>query len=460
MAVPLRQPVRRSAASAPRAAPDAGPRPTLRGIDAAALVVGTVVGAGIFRAPSMVAAGAGSEAAVLLAWAAGGAVSLIGALCYAELASTYPSAGGDYHFLARAFGQRLAFLFAWSRITVIQTGSIALLAFVIGDYASQLAPLGAASPAVYAAAAVAGVTALNVAGVRRGALAQNVLTSAEVLGLLLVVAAGLSLAGPEPAAAPAEPARASAFGLMMVFVLLTYGGWNEAAYLSAEVRGSGGSIARVLIGSLLLVTGLYVLVNLAYLNGLGLAVMAGSTTVAADLLERSMGTGGARAMSLLVLVAALTSLNATVLTGARSAYALGRDFRPLAALGRWHPGADNPVNALLAQGGLALALVLLGGVMRRGFETMVEYTAPVFWFFFLLAGASLFVLRRQDRHRRRPFSVPLYPVTPVLFCGTCAYLLYASLVYTGTGALVGVAVVAAGAIVLTLTRRASVAGGI
>lgn len=435
--------------------PEPAPRPTLRVVDAMALIVGTVVGAGIFRTPSLVAANAGSEGVALLAWLAGGAISLVGALCYAELAATYPNAGGDYHYLTRAYGSRVGFLFAWARITVIQTGSIAILAFVVGDYASAVMPLGPLSSAIYAALTIALMTALNAIGVRQGTRAQNVLTSAEVLGLLLIVGAGLLLAGPGPA--PLEPAGAgsspAAFGLVMVFVLLTYGGWNEAAYVSAEMGGSRRNIARALVLSIVVVTGLYLLVNLALIRGLGLSAMARSQVVAADLMARSTGEGGARLVSLLIVVAAVTSLNATVFTGARTAYALGRDFRALAFLGRWHPGSGVPLNALLVQGTLALGLVGLGGLMRAGFETMVEYTAPVFWLFFLLTGAAMVVLRRREPEVPRPFRTPLYPLTPLAFCATSAYLLYSSLVYTGAGALVGVAVVAAGALVLAIMQR-------
>jgi basic amino acid/polyamine antiporter, APA family len=194
-----------------------------------------------------------------------------------------------------------------------------------------------------------------------------------------------------------------------------------------------------------------VLINWAYLRGLGLAGMAGSSTVAADLMDRALGTPGARLVSLLVVIAALTSVNATVFTGARTTYALGRDFPRLGFLGRWHEGARTPVNALLAQGAVCLLLVLLGTLTRRGFETMVEYTAPVFWFFFLLTGISLFVLRRQDPGAPRPFRVPLYPLTPLVFCASSAYLLYSSLAYTGVGALVGVGVLAVGVILLLMT---------
>jgi amino acid transporter len=412
------------------------------------LILGTILGGGIFRTPSLVASNVGGEGAFLFAWGLGGTLSLVGVLCYAELATAYPDVGGDYHFLRRAFGYRLAFLFAWARLTVIQTGSIALLAFIVGDYAARLAP--GPSPAVYAALVVALLTGLNAAGIRPGSAAQNVLTSGVVLGLLLVIGAGLSVANPggSPTGVPVASATgSSAFGLSMVFVLLTYGGWNEASYVSAEVESPGRNMVRALVCSILIVTGLYLLVNWVYLRGLGHAGVAASTAVAADLVERAAGTVGAQLVSSLIVLAAIASVNATIFTGARTAYALGRDFPPLAFLGRWSPRTETPLNALLIQGGIALALAAIGGWTRKGFETMVEYTAPVFWLFLLLTGVSLFVLRRTAPVAQ-PFRVPLYPVTPLVFCGTSGYLLYASLAYTGVGALIGMAVLGVGGLVL------------
>src|SRR5262245_46455680 len=431
--------------------------PALRTMDVAALIVGTVVGAGIFRTPALVAAHSASEAAMLLAWVVGGLVSLVGALCYAELATTYPHPGGDYHYLTRALGRRFAFLFAWARIGVIQTGSIALLAFIFADYATDVVPLGPSSATVYAALCVMTLTALNMAGVRQGKGVQNLLTALEVCGLVLVVSAGL-LVAPAPGAPHSPSAGSTAFGLVMVFVLLTYGGWNEAAYISAEVRGRR-DIVRALVWSLIVITELYVLVNWAYLRGLGLAGVAGSRAVAADLLERAVGPGGGRLVGALIAVCALTSANAAVFTGARTAYALGRDFRVFSFLGRWHAGPSTPGNAILAQGAVALALVLFGASTRHGFETMVEYTAPVFWMFFMLTGVSLVVLRRKEPTVARPFRVPLYPLTPLLFSATAAYLLYASLAYAGTGVVVGLGVLAVGAGVLILSKGREAEGG-
>jgi amino acid transporter len=432
--------------------------PALRTMDVVALIVGTVIGAGIFRTPALVAAHSGSEAVMLLAWIVGGLVSLVGALCYAELATTYPHPGGDYHYLTRALGRRFAFLFAWARISVIQTGSIALLAFIFADYASGIAPLGPASSAVYAGLCVVALTALNAAGVRQGKGVQNLLTALEVAGLVLVVGAGLLVAPIAASTAPPAAASSTAFGLVMVFVLLTYGGWNEAAYISAEVQGRR-DIARALVWSLLAITVLYVLVNWAYLRGLGLAGVAGSRAVAADLLERAVGPGGGRLVGALIAVCALTSANAAVFTGARTAYALGRDFRAFAFLGRWNAGPRTPGNAILAQGAVALALVVVGASTRNGFETMVEYTAPVFWLFFTLSGVSLLVLRKKEPDVPRPFRVPFYPLTPLLFSATSAYLFYASLAYAGVGVLVGIGVLAVGAVILALSNAREAQGG-
>jgi APA family basic amino acid/polyamine antiporter len=238
---------------------------------------------------------------------------------------------------------------------------------------------------------------------------------------------------------------------MMVFVLLTYGGWNEAAYFSAELKDVRRNMVRALTLSLLLISALYVLVNWAFLHALGLAGTAGSSQVAADVMRLAYGDGGAVLISVLVAIAALTTANASVFTGARTSYALGCDVSRFRWLGTWHPRTGTPVNALVLQGAVALGLVLLGTAWR-GFETMVEYTAPVFWLFFLLTGVAFFVLRRREPRIPRPFRVPLFPVTPLVFCGTCSYLLYSSLAYTGRGALVGVAVLAVGALLLLFQR--------
>lgn len=444
--------------------------PTLSLKDAVAMIVGIVVGAGIFRTPSLVAANVSSETNALLLWLAGGIVSLIGAFCYAELTATYPHTGGDYHYLSRAYGRPLSFLFVWSRVTVIQTGSVALLSFVFGDYASQLLRLGEYSPSIYAALLVVVLTGLNVLGVHQGSRTQNYLTVIEVFSLLLIIIAGLFLIDLPSGAPQSAPVQSSvgSIGLAMVFVLLTYGGWNEAAYISAETTDRR-DVARALLLSTAIVTGLYLLVNRAYLRGLGLSGVASSEAVATDLMKRAVGDHGALFVTLLVAISAITSANATVFTGARTNYAFGRDFPLFGFLGRWQRTGNTPANALLVQGALALGLVLIGTLTRKGFATMVEYTAPVFWFFFFMVGLSLIVLRIREPDVVRPFRTPLYPLLPLAFCISCLYMLQASIVYVfeasrrlgeeekgvsaGIGALVGILVLLMGIPVFWLARN-------
>ena len=448
-----------SAMTTPAAGQGAQPRPSLTQTDAVAMIVGIVIGVGIFRAPSIVAGSVASEGVFLALWLAGGAISLVGALCYAELGSAYPNAGGEYFFLRRAYGDWLGFLFAWARMTVIQTGAIAAIAFVVGDYATQIFSLGTKSAAIYAALAVVAITWLNIAGTTQSKWLQNGLTLVLALSVLGVVIAGLSATPPVAAAAPAVVDQSAPLfsGLALIFILLTYGGWNEAAYLTAEMRDSKRGIVRALIIGILIITALYLLLNYAYLNALGLAGMRESKAVATDLMKVTWGAAGALVLGVAVVTAALSTLNATVFTGARTNYALGRDFALFGFLGKWHERGA-PVNALLLQGAIALLLVLLASFTPDGFQTMVAYTAPAFWLFFLLTGISLFVLRRQPPVNADPFRVPLYPVTPILFCAMCAYMLYSSYNYAmsldpgSIGAIVGIAMLCAGIPVMLVAR--------
>lgn len=418
--------------------------PTITLTDAISLIVGIVIGAGIFETPALVAASSDRGIVVILVWVMGGIVSLIGALCYAELATTYPHAGGTYEYLKRAFGHNIAFLFAWARMAVIQTGSIALLAFVFGDYASQLFDLGAFSTSIYAGMAIALLTSFNIIGIQQGKRIQNWLTIITVLGLFTVIGLGLVIVSPVPSETAASATVSSNWSSAMLFVLLSYGGWNEAAYISAEIRHPQRNIVRSLLWSIGIITALYVLINVAFLRGLGLSGMAQSAAIAADLMRRALGEPGAILISGLVAVTALGSLNASIFTGARTNYALGQDVALFSFLGRWKTQSGTPITGFLVQAAIALGLVCLGTLTRNGFEAMVDYTAPVFWFFFLLSGIALFRLRAKDPLRSRPFQVPLYPVTPLIFCAVCGYLLYSSLVYTELGAVFGVIVVALG----------------
>ena len=341
--------------TAPRAAlaPIAAPKPALSVLDAVMITVGIVIGAGIFKTPSLVAGITGSVDWMLIAWILGGVLSLIGALCYAELASTFPHAGGDYHFITRAYGRDVSFFFAWARVSVITTGSVALLSFVFGDYMTRVVSLGPHSSALYAALTVVVLTVINLIGLRESARTQNLLTALEVGGVLLVALAGWMAGPPAATAAPAAAAPGGVpamFGLAMVFVLLTYGGWNEAAYISAEVKGGPRAIVRALVLALLIITVAYILFVLAVLNGLGFAGMAKSTAVGADVMQAAFGPIGVQVIGVIVGIATLTSINATMIVGARTNYALGRDWPILAFMSQWHGGEERAGDRLSRAG--------------------------------------------------------------------------------------------------------------
>lgn len=430
------------------------PRKVIGVFDGVVFVVGIVVGVGIFRMPPLVAANTPSETMFLLAWLAGGVAMLIGALCYAELASAHPDAGGEYHFLRLAYGRRVAVLFAWARGTVIQTGAIAYVAFVFGDYAAQVLPLGAGGASIWAALSVVAFTGVNLAGTQPGRRTQIFFSVATFAALAAVTIAGLSAS--QPAAEAAPPAGGGgALGLAMVFILLTYGGWNEVAYLSGEMRDARRDMVRVAVAGAAAVTALYLAVNFAYLNVFGFEGLRASKAVGADLMRAVAGDAGATILALVICCAALSTLNATIFTGARVYYALGRDLPLIRRLGVWNARGDNPANAFLLQGAIALALVVFGAMTRDGFSTMVDYTAPVFWFFLLLVSLSLFVFRWREPASTRAFTVPLYPITPALFALISGYLLYSSLAYTGFGSLFGIAVLALGLPLVLLGEGAS-----
>jgi amino acid transporter len=434
------------------------PRPLLSVADGAFLMVGMVIGVGIFKAPSMVAANTSSPTAFLLVWLFGGLVSLCGALVYAELAARHPGAGGEYTFLARGFGPGTAFLFAWSRMTVIQTGAIAAVAFVLGDYASEILPLGEKSSAIYAGLSVIALTALNFAGTLQSKALQKVLETLLVASLVALAIAGIALGGAAP---PPKASGGAALDFALLFVLFTYGGWNEAAYLGGEVRDPERNMVQVLVIGIVAVTALYVLVNAGYVAALGLQGVRDSKAVAADLMRLVAGDKGAALLALIVCVSALTTINAAIFTGARTSYALGRDFALFSALGAWREAGSTPANALLVQGLITLVLVGAGSLTPDGFSSMVAYTAPVFWTFFLLTGLTIFRLRRRDP-RKAHFSVPLFPLVTTAFCAMCAFMLYKSVTYIlnpqfgpkfGTAVLAGLLVMAAGVPLYFLSKK-------
>jgi amino acid transporter len=443
---------------------DGVPAKTLSSWHAVSVCIGMVIGAGIFITTPLAAANLPSGGMVLAVWIFGGAMSLAGALCFAEMAAAFPDAGGDYNFLRRAYGDGVGFLFAWSRFAVIHTGSMALLAFTYGDYLATVVPLGDYGPAAIAAATIVALAAVNLAGLRFGIGTQVWLLWVVIGGMAAVIAAGAWLAatGRAPSAAATVAGEAPlpfALGSALVFVFLAYGGWSDTATLSAEMRDARHGIKRALVLGMSLVTVLYVLVNWAYLRGLSHVGLARSEAPAADLLLYAFGAPGQTLIVAIVALTSLTSMNAILIAGARTTYAAARDTAGLAHLRGWHVASGTPRAAILATAALALMLIGFGAYTRGGFATMVDYLSPVYWLFLTLSGIALFVLRRRYPDAPRPFRVPWYPWVPLVFIASSAYVLYSSLAFVRVGAVAGVAVLTAGVVLLAALRLAARLGG-
>ncbi len=452
------------------------PRRILHLRNAVTLIVGLVIGAGIFKTPAVVASMTGNTPIMFGSWILGGIISLIGALCYAELASAYPNAGGDYHFLQRAYGKPVSFLFGWARLSVITTGSIALLGFVFGDYMNHILPLdffdSDSGPFIYAVSVILLLSWLNLKNIRTGMATQSLFTALQILCLTLVIGTAFYLCLSGTNTRPLHPAPettsspvSSGFGLAMVFVLLTFGGWNEAAYISAELKDGHRNMVKALVFSIAIITTLYLLVTWAYWQGLGFHGMTVSQAIAAELMQKVFGNTAQKVISLMIAISVLTSINATIIVGARTSYAMGKDWPILHWLGVWDSARDTPVNALWIQCIASLFLVIVGVFAGGGFKSMVEFTAPVFWLFFLLTGISLFILRKREPHISRPFRVPFYPMLPIIFCLTCTYMLWSSLSYVYDQSLgginaawIGVVVLLLGVIMLWIINRISPTG--
>ncbi|MCS7305422.1 MAG: amino acid permease [Thermoguttaceae bacterium] len=507
---------------------EAVPKPELSLFDSTCIIVGVIIGSGIYETSPKIAAAASGiaqqlqefwpwlgrlvaeqgwaawlicDASLIIGvWLLGGLLSLIGALCYAELANAYPKSGGDYVYITKGFGREMGFLFAWAQLWVVRPASIGMYAYIFARYANRICPLPEQwNPfMIYAAGAILVLTLINMLGVMMGKWTQNVLTVLKVIGLVAIVVVGL-WASPSNAL-PEEPVGPWCnLGLAMILVFYTYGGWNEMAYVAAEVRNPRKNILRALVLGTVAVAAIYALVNLAFIRALGVVNFRSSQAVAADVLDLVVRPWGGKIISILICISTFGAINGMIFTGARIYYAMGTDHRMYRWLGSWDPQRGVPIVSLIAQGVVTLLMVIGFGWQaslpaaeekpeqtaavvapaldapaaqpeaanpkqqvanpspqtkpnsqqapveteqqrfhgEKAFDNLLAFSAPIFWFFFLLVGLSLFALRAlagveagaSGGSQTDLFRVPLYPIIPVVFCLSCLFMLYSSISY-------------------------------
>jgi len=435
----------------PAAAEANQPRRALSLVDSTSIIVGIIIGSGIYQSSPDIAAGsarwgiwlagnlgaapAGYEsaigtAAIIGVWLFGGLIALVGAMCYGELGTAFPKAGGTYVFLSEAFGSNVGFAFAWAEFWIVRPGNVGAISFIMARYARQIfAPEMSEAhrvELVLAAGTIVVISVINALGIQAGKWTQNALTAGKLLGLAAVVIAALTL--PSARGNQSLPAEGwQTLSTALIFVMFTYGGWADMSFVAAEVRDPARNISRALFWGTLVVTGTYVLVTLAFLHVLGIGGLARSSAVAAEVMSLRFGALGAKAISLLIVISCLGAINGTLFTGARVYYALGVHHPTFRWLGRWNALTGVPLRSLVVQTLVTLGLVVGFGLYKEGFDHLVVFTTPFYWGFIGLAGVALLILR--GRGVVSTYRVPLYPLTPLLFVVSSGAMVLAAVKY-------------------------------
>jgi APA family basic amino acid/polyamine antiporter len=390
---------------------------TLRQSDLLLLFIGSVIGSGIFLTPGLILRQLnGSVAFSLLVWVVGGSLSLLGALTYAELSATNPEAGGLYCFIRDGFGRMAAFLYGWSLFLVIASGTIAALARAFTRYLAEIIPLSATGATLVSVLMIAVVTAVNVWGTRKSSDLQNWTTLVKTL--LIVVLSGFLLSlghhGGELASAMGTTqggsALLSSFGLAMIAVLWAYEGWQFGTYSAGEVVDPQKSFPRAfLLGSLILV-GLYLIANVAYLIALGPVASTASDAIAATAAAAVLGPWAGKIIALAILISTFSATNSVVLTAPRVFYAMATDNLFFKSLAEVHPRFRTPAAAIIALGLWSAILACAGK-----FAELIGGVIFIGWIFYGLGAAAIFPLRRASQGKPTPYRVPGYPFTPFIF---------------------------------------------
>ena len=407
--------------------------------DASMVVVGGVIGSGIFLTPAAIARATGSAFEQVLAWVIGGVIALIGALCYAELGARRPSAGGGYVYLREAFGLIIAFVYGWNLLVVNHSGAIAAVATVFVQYAGAALGVAVSDPRPYAVGTIVFLTGINWFGIRAGSLTQNILTVLKLLAISALIVIGLVARGaPEPAAPPPSINPIALMGALMP-VLFSYGGWYYINDIAGELKEPHRNLPRALIFGMLLVATCYILANVAYLAVLGHAGLAASKAPAADLMRHVLGEPGARLIAAGIAISTLGFCNISVIGAARVFQVMGADGVFFRSAGKLHPRWRSPNVALLLLAAWSVALALTGT-----FDQLLNYSTVGDWLGIAAVIATLFWYHRRQGGEPVSFLVPLYPVLPLLFLIVVAWIVAVTCWRNPHDALWGVLITVAG----------------
>lgn len=424
-----------------------------------AIVVGTIIGSGIFLVPHDIAQRVGSARIVMLVWVVGAVLSLAGALSLAELGAAMPEAGGIYIYLREAYGKPFAFLYGWAMLLVITSGSVATLAVAFGIYSATFVPLSPLEQKFVAASVIAVLTFINYVGVRKAAAVQTVFTAAKLAGLATIMGCALLSSRTQSVAAvqslPGGATTLSSFGVALISVLWAYEGWHMLSFNAGEVLNPSRVLPRSYFVGTLIVVAVYLGANLAYLRVFPLALLADDRyqRVAARTMEVLAGPRGATFVSALILCSIFGAINGNVLGGPRAYFAMAQDGVFFASVGGVHPRFKTPANAILIQGAWSIVLAATGS-----FKQLYTYVIFTGWIFYGTATLAVIVLRRKRPELERPYRVWGYPLLPVAFSLAALAIVANTLMRSPKEALIGVGLVLAGVPIYFLWTRWAKAG--
>lgn len=420
--------------------------------DSTCLIVGIVIGSGIYETPSLVAKAVDYPWEIFLLWILGGAISLCGAMCYAELATTYPESGGDVVYLNRAYGEWAGFLFGWLQTFVARPGDISLMALVFAHYVYVLVdPLADGDPPIWPAILiVALLTAVNIAGLRFGKTAQNILSVVKVTGLFAIIGLAFAASGDRSLVeeSAVSDSQRPTWGVALILILFTYGGWNEMVYVASEVQQPRRNLWRALVFGTLAVTSMYLLANAAYLSSLTLPGMANSAAIATDAVKPILPRAGQMLVAAVISISAAGAINGLVLTGSRITGAMQK-YPAFRWLGHWDVRLHTPIRALVLEGVIAITVISIA----RTFENALIYTSAAVYTFYLATSFTTVILRRIDPHVERPFRMPLYPLPLIIFASGCTCTVWSAFDYDPIAAIICMIVISIGIFVYQLQNR-------
>jgi APA family basic amino acid/polyamine antiporter len=408
------------------------------------IVIGTVIGSGIFLTPGAVVAHAGSGGTALVVWTLGGVLSLLGALTFAELGAAKPDSGGLYTYLKDAFGPLVAFLYGWTMFLVIGSGSLATLAAAFPRYVGVFVPLSPFAASGVSVAMIAVVTALNIAGTRRSADVQGIATAFKT-GVILVLALALIALGrsgvPHASFWPDRLTFSMISGAItgMIGVLWAYEGWQYVTFSAGETVDAQRTFSRGIVAGTATLVVVYVLANVGYFAALGVDGVAASTRVASDAATSVAGPAAGAIVAAVILVSIFSAANGLTLTLPRLFYAMARDGLFFTRLARVHPTFGTPAAAILATAAWSTALVLSGT-----FEQLLTYVVFMSWLWFALGALAIFPFRRRHPDAARPFRTPGYPVTPLVFVAAALVIVVNTIVAQPVQSGIGLAIAVAG----------------